>query len=347
MSNEPEFEQKGPYDDLMAELNAMKGEEEESSNPEEAPKEEAIVEAEEYEAPLPDEELEIVAEVESDVEEEAPSYTEAEEKAMKMGWKPKDKYADDPDDYIEAEEYIARGPLIKHTKNQSKKIDKLEAGMKELMAELAKAREAGRQEALKELMLDKQAAYKVGNLTAAQELESKHDKLREEQLLEQQQKLQEESESSYEAPKQGLTAQDIIKHPAWASFQAKNAWVGSDKAEHISLRDKGALLADKYMSIVGESNFTEAHIPEMVKYIESELTPKVNDNPNRYKAPEVAKRSTANKATTSNSKRHPDWNNMSKAQQEVARTSCFGKDASMKLDEYINILKSNGSLRQS
>lgn len=344
MSNEPEFEpQKGQYDDAMAQIAAMIEEEAPKGDPEvkaEAVEEEVV----EYEVPPTDEELEVVAEVESDVEEESeePSYTEAEEKAMKMGWKPKDKFNDDPDDFVEAEEYIARGPLMKHSKNQSKKIDKLEAGMKELMAELAKAKEAGRQEALKELMLDKQAAYKVGNLTAAQELEAKHDKLREEQLLAQQQSSQEPVDHP-----QGLTAQDIIAHPAWASFQANNAWVGSDKAEHIPLRDKGAALADKYMSIVGEHNFTEAHVPEMVKFIEAELTPKVKENPNRYKAPEVAKRSTANKATTSNSKRHPDWNNMSKAQQEVARTSCFGKDASMKLDEYINILKSNGSLRQS
>lgn len=97
------------------------------------------------------------------------------DKARASGWRPKDEFEGDPDQWVDAAEFVRRKPLfdqIHSLKKQAKEAERQQA----LLAEhAAKAAERGRQQALAEIETEKQRAFEAGDyqaFNAAQKQES-------------------------------------------------------------------------------------------------------------------------------------------------------------------------------
>lgn len=288
-----------------------------------------------------EQEPEVLAE-EIVAEEVAPELSEEEEKAYKMGWRPKDQYQDTPEDFVDASEYIARGPFIKQLKKQKDELSLLKSGMQELTKSHQADKARVREETIRELQAQKEAAYRVGNTQAASDLDKDHIAL-----------LREQEDFNNSNP-QEVEHQDInsmIKAtPEWDSFITESEWAGSPKADHVRLQAKGLDLVQQYLDVTGEANFTADNAGELVKFVKEGLAPKVNPNPNRQRAASVA--SPSNKgagasAKAPNSTKHPEYGNLNAIQKITAQTCCIGPDATMTMDDYVQSLKSNGSLKSN
>lgn len=263
--------------------------------------------------------LEVVAE-----EEDKPrDYTDVELKAMKMGWKPRDQFKDAPDDFVEAEHYIDRGPFIKQINEQKE-------ALRQLAATVAAAEERGRQKALQELLAQKQLAYQQGNYSKANELENQ-----------QMEMLQAEKPPVLDAAAPSLTIEDVTSTAEWVQFASENEWVGSNKAEHVVLRDKAGAAVDKYLDIVGHANLTKEHVPELLKYVKNSISPEIKPNTQAPRAPAVL--TSKGKASDTKSRRQSAvWNKLSPAEKMVAKECCLGDNKTMEFNEYIDQLIKNG-----
>jgi hypothetical protein len=75
------------------------------------------------------EDIELSAQPEVEVTEEIvteqPTEPSVEDKARKMGWKPREDYKDSPEDWVSAEAFVARQPMIKQIKQMKKSVESL------------------------------------------------------------------------------------------------------------------------------------------------------------------------------------------------------------------------------
>jgi len=59
-------------------------------------------------------------------EDETPKLSDAEQRAMQMGWQPKDKWDGDPDDWTSAKRFIQTGEVIQANKVLHSKVDRMQ-----------------------------------------------------------------------------------------------------------------------------------------------------------------------------------------------------------------------------
>lgn len=79
------------------------------------------------------------------------SFTESEQEAYSKGWRPKEQFAGNPDDWVPADQFIARGPFMGQIVGLKKEIDILKENMR-------KTEQAGYERALAELNERKEQA---------------------------------------------------------------------------------------------------------------------------------------------------------------------------------------------
>ena len=93
---------------------------------------------------------------------EVPAEPTVEEKATAKGWRPKDNLKD-PDDFVDAKEFLAREPIFNHMKDVKKQLSAVVGFNEKLMKQLNDAEERGRQTAISELEIQKSIATKEGD----------------------------------------------------------------------------------------------------------------------------------------------------------------------------------------
>lgn len=284
----------------------------------------------------------------SEFENSEQEMSDIEAKARKMGWRPQDEYSDDPEDFVSAEEFVARAPFIKQIHKLKDEIRKQSDGMKSLAQTVKQAEERGRQKALAELQAQKEAAYRQGNYEQARALEQQQDELK--------------GPVAADAGQESAPAQDtspvadmIINSEIYQNYLAKSAWVNGTSAEDLSKKYAAQQAAEFYINNVGEQNFNHGHIAEMIKFVDAQVNPKKQPapNPNRAKAPAVANSNVSKKSVSdggdANHPIHPDYSKLGDAAKLIIR-QCFmdaqGKVSDREgLNAYVNELKQNGTIK--
>ena len=59
---------------------------------------------------------------ENQTQDQPKQHTEVELRAMEMGWRPRDEFSGEDDDFIDAKEFVARKPLYDKIAQQSKQL---------------------------------------------------------------------------------------------------------------------------------------------------------------------------------------------------------------------------------
>jgi len=89
----------------------------------------------------------------------APEYSKAEQEALKHGWKPKDNWEGSDDDFISAPEFNRRAELFDKIASQGRQLKQIDSKYNQVLSLQAKLTEKAREQAIKELMEQKTAAY--------------------------------------------------------------------------------------------------------------------------------------------------------------------------------------------
>lgn len=143
----------------------------------------------------------------------APQMSDVEIEARESGWVPESEYTGDKNKWVDAAEFVRRGPLFKKIDSQSREIKAMRQAIADIQALHEKSREAEYKKALAEVRAEKKAALLDGDADAVIEADEKLDMLREAQR---------------EAPPPTQASQGEA-HPEFVAWVSKNTWYESHK----------------------------------------------------------------------------------------------------------------------
>lgn len=193
--------------------------------------------------------------------------SEIEIKARNAGWVPKEEFADDPDKWVDADEFVRRGPLFEKINAQSREMKRMREAMEALQLHHAKVKETSYKEALAVLKAQKREAFTEGDPDKILAIEEKMDDLKEQQRSFEAQRAREVA-----APSQEL-------HPEFKAFLDRNPWYQAEAPMKAFADTVGVELRNSGMSPT-----------EVLKKVEQKVReefPHKFRNANRDKAPAV------------------------------------------------------------
>jgi small-conductance mechanosensitive channel len=162
--------------------------------------------------------------LEKEVAIDKPAELTVEEKARQQGWTPKEQFRGNPDEWVDAKEFVARGSFFRKIEAQNKQIEQLKTVIDSMAETLSKSEERGYQRAQEELNLQKAQARLTGDVDAFEKV------LKEEQELQQQFKNKTEANAPPAVvPSLPPDLEAIRSSDAWKKFELQNPWVkGTD-----------------------------------------------------------------------------------------------------------------------
>ena len=108
---------------------------------------------------------------------EEPQYNDQEQAAMQSGWRPKDEWDGDPDEWVDAREFNRRGELLRKIHNQNRQIKQLDGVVNTLANQQKKIFSAGYEKAKRELKSQLREATKEGDDATAEVIENRLEEL--------------------------------------------------------------------------------------------------------------------------------------------------------------------------
>lgn len=234
--------------------------------------------------------------------------TEIELKAMRMGWKPKDEFSD-PDDYVDAEEFVKRKPLFDKNAQLKNELKDVKKALRELANFQLQIRENERKSTLEELRIKKHKALTDGDADALIVVDEQIADVRAEEIA------QKNTPPVKQAP-----------HPHFIAWVEKNTWYAQD----AELRAEADFLGTRYAA----SN-PDKDPEEVLVYVASKIKrmyPDKFQNPNRSKPSSVEGTSNA-KASSKKEDEYP----LTEEERRVMKT--FVRQNVMTEAEYIKELR--------
>jgi hypothetical protein len=272
--------------------------------------------------------------------EEEPEYTAAQLEAMDQGWRPKDEWEGDPDQWVDEKEFLYRGELMgkisqlnKRAKSMEDALSQKEKTIKALTEHNKKMSEIEFKRALKQLKAEKRAALEDDEYDAADDIDDEIAELR---------KTQEELESAYDVTdtddgENNEEAVPVISEEDQALLQkwaTKNPWYNSNAAMHGAAE----ALASEYLT-ENPQDYTG-----MLRYVDrgirKEFPHKFTRKMKGTTVTETDGRSAGRKKT--GGKKKYSANDLTPEQLSVARG--FESDGVMTLQEYAEDLAELGEL---
>lgn len=184
----------------------------------------------------------------------------SQERALAQGWKPKDQWEGEDDEFIDAAEFVRRGELFNKIDSQSKELKDVKRALNELGKMHAKVSEVEYKRALDSLKAQKKQALLEGDADAVIDIDDRIDLVKEQSKIQNTPQVQE----NYTDPTE------------FSSWKSKNAWYGQDKG------------LTKYADARGVALAREGHSPsDVLRLVEREVKEEFKEkfsNPNRTRA---------------------------------------------------------------
>jgi hypothetical protein len=152
----------------------------------------------------------------TEVVESEPQYTEVEQRAMDMGWKPLDQWDGDKADHRTAKEYLDRGELLGKIKQQGSELRELRDSVRLLSDHNRKVHEEAYKQAIADLKKAKVEALRNGEVEEVVDLD--------EQLDARRQELQVIQNTPRQQPKTPEAS------PIFQDWLSRNKWYSEDEA---------------------------------------------------------------------------------------------------------------------
>ena len=204
-------------------------------------------------------------------------FTETEQKALDMGWRPKSEFEGPEDEFVDAKEFIARKPLYDKISHQSKEMKNLRKGVEALKEHYSKVSDAAYQKALKELQKDRREALVQGDADAFEKADLEIKKAEHEyaQVLQQNQ--------------QPVVPDEPVLNPTFINWKNRNTWY--DDTQYMR-----TYADDVAMKLHARGMQPDDILKEVEKSVRKEFPSKFR-NPNKDDAPQVGSSSNRNSST--------------------------------------------------
>lgn len=108
-----------------------------------------------------------------------PTYTVTEQEAIKYGWKPKDQWEGEPDEFRPAKEFMERASFFKKINDLNRKVEQSNKALTALKSHHDLVYQRAHEEALTKLKDEHRAAVEAGDVAAADKVIDKMDVVRE------------------------------------------------------------------------------------------------------------------------------------------------------------------------
>ena len=189
-----------------------------------------------------------------------------EEKAISMGWRPKDQFEGNEEEFIDAKEFVRRQPLFDRIENQNKQLKNVTKALEALKVHYTRVEEAAVQKAINQLKAQRKSALADGDGDSFE-------------LIDDEIKKAEHQLTQIEQVKNQPIVKETIVHPEWQAFQSRNPWYITTGYMRKYADEIGLELESKGIAPV-----------EVLKQVEQAVRkefPNKFVNPNKQNAPDV------------------------------------------------------------
>jgi hypothetical protein len=210
------------------------------------------------------------------LEQQEPTLTPIEEKAIQMGWRPKEQFEGDEEEFIDAKEFVRRQPLFDRIESQNKQLKNVTKALEALKVHYTRVEEAAVQKAINQLKAQRKSALADGDGDSFE-------------LIDDEIKKAEQQLSQIEQVKNNPIVEETVVHPEWQAFQSRNPWYTNTGYMRKFADEIGADLASKGIPPV-----------EVLKQVEQAVRkefPNKFVNPNKEQAPTVEQSRGSSKQT--------------------------------------------------
>lgn len=187
-----------------------------------------------------------------------------EVRALEMGWKPKDQFSGNEEDFVDAKEYVARQPLFDRISQQSREVKELRKAVEALKAHNGRIEQVTYERALKDLKEQRKEALREGDA-------DKFD------YLDTQIRQVEKQVENTQVPQETVSGEE---HPTFVSWKQQNNWYENTKYMREFADDVGRQFMQQGLS-------PEEVLKEVSKAVRKEFPHKF-ENPARQAAPHTA-----------------------------------------------------------
>lgn len=144
-----------------------------------------------------------------------PELSPIQQKALDQGWKPKEQFEGDPDEFIDAAEFVRRGELFSKIEHQSKELKTMRQALEALKQHHSKVAEFEFNRALKTLQAQRKEAVRNQDTEKQLELEEQID----------------EAKENAERIRREANVPAVPEvNPEFVAWTDKNKWYTTDKA---------------------------------------------------------------------------------------------------------------------
>lgn len=240
---------------------------------------------------------------------EAPQYSEIEIEAMDMGWRPKEEWSGDENDFIDARSFVRNKSLFDKIEHLSKRVKDQDKTIGMLKEHHSKVEEATRAQVISELKKAKKTAYEEGDVDKAIEIDDEIAKQR-----------------SIEAYERSQANKKQELHPEFVAWVEKNSWYAVDR----SLRSEADALGMAYKQTNPDKSPDEvlSHVTRQIK----KLYPEKFQNPNRQ-APNLVEGASGQRTPS----KKTDAFALTEDEERVCKT--FVRNGVMSREDYIKEIK--------
>lgn len=208
-----------------------------------------------------------------------PKHSEVELRAMEMGWRPKEEYNGDEENFIDAKEFVRRKPLFDKIEHQGKQIKAVTKALEALKTHYTRVEEAAVQKAISQMKAQRKEALANGDGDSFE-------------LIDDEIKKAESSLAQIEKAREIPLVEEEVVNPEWNAWQSRNSWYNTAPHMKVFADQVGATLAQRGMA-------PAEVLKEVEKAVRKEFPQKFT-NPNKASAPDVdsggGKPKTVNKA---------------------------------------------------
>lgn len=248
-------------------------------------------------------------------ETEAPARSDIEQRALDMGWRPKEEFDGSEDDFIDAKEFVRRKPLFEKIENQNKQIKAVTKALEEFKAHYSKVEETALKNALAQLKAERKQALSEGD---GDRFEVLDDKIKSVETQVEKVKLAAESP---------IVQEESAAPAEFTRWVSKNSWYDNVSYMRKFADEVGVKFAPDVAS--GRMSPDEV-LREVEKQVRKEFPHKFT-NPNKASAPDVES------SRPSSGKRDSFESQLSDQERKVMND--FVRNKIMTKEEYLADLK--------
>lgn len=242
---------------------------------------------------------------------EQKEYSATEQRAMEMGWRPKEEFQGDESDFIDAGEFVRRKPLFEKIDAQSRKLKAVERALEEFKNHYSKVNENAYERAILALKNERKQALSDGD---GDRFEAIDDQI----------KVVEKQVEDLREQRSQPVVQDEVVHPEFQSWKARNVWY--DKTQYMRA------FADDYGTKLAARGMAPAEVLKEVEKAVRQEFPQKFTNPNKAAAPDVESSGGSRKSGGGK-----DGFELSEVERKVMND--FVRSGVMTREEYIKDLK--------